>query len=235
MNGTRLWYTRRRAFSVAAVLAAVVLPLCFGPGSAQASMDLVFAETPDIYSGFIQLHYDSPTPDVLTANGYAMKLKDDTGTTYNIQKYPDNVYVPGSFALEATINSSGLLQPGGTVAFGGYIPDKGYTSGTILTGNLTTLGYGAAHEPLEFLFEVTGGDAAGLFGGISAIAGLILHTQAFPGDFSGEFSNNGSSSNTGSVVPEPATIVLWPLLAMAAAAMQWRRRRRFGRPESVTI
>lgn len=225
MNGIRQRIAQRHSRLPAIGLIALLASSCLVVRPARASMDLILADTPDIFSSFIDLSYDDPVDDLLQADGYAYQLKDNAGVTRNIQS-ADNPFAPGSFTLRATIDASGQLQSGGTVDFGGVVPDLGYTSGSILTGNVTALGYGQASEPLEFLFEVTGGDAAELFGGVSAVAGLILHTRAFPGDFSGPFYNDDGTSNAGHVVPEPATTVIWPLLGTAAAAFTWRRRRR---------
>jgi len=222
----RLSNMRRRAVVAAAVSAVALAQLLFVTAVAQAAMDLVLADTPDIFAGFIQVRYDDPVPETLEATGYALQLKDNAGTVHNIQQDASNPFVPGSFTLTAGINHSGKLMPGGTLAIGGYIPALGYNSGSILTGSLTALGSGAAQDALEFLFKVTGGDAADLYGGVNAIRGLILHTTAFPGDFSGPFLNNNATSDLGNVVPEPATMVIWPLLGIAGITLEWRRRRR---------
>ncbi len=80
----------------------------------------------------------------------------------------------------------------------------------MLTGNLTAFGFDGSNDPLEFLFGVTGGSMAGLFG---SVGGVILSDTGFPGNsFSSNFSNTGLGlSDTGTPtppVPEPATLAL---------------------------
>ena len=84
-----------------------------------------------------------------------------------------------------------------------------YDSGTLLTGDITAFGYENENDPFEFLFSLTGGDAAGLYGGIGSTGGVIL-SSIFT-DFTGFFSSDWSSfgvSDTGTPVPEPVTMLL---------------------------
>src|SRR4030095_101321 len=58
--------------------------------------------------------------------------------------------------------------PSGTISITGEIPDLGYTSGTLLTGDVTDFGFVESGDPdspfeLQVVFAITGGDAAGLF------------------------------------------------------------------------
>jgi hypothetical protein len=158
-------------------------------------------DTPDIFSGYINVNYDSAT-DNFTASGYALEFDDDgVGAPHQIAS--------GSFELTATINASGVLQTGGTLAIVGTVADLGFNSGTLLTGNLTAFGFpDAGGDPLEFYLDITGGDAAGLYG--FAPTGVILTSSGFGGRFDENFSNTAYTglANTIAQTPEPSTILL---------------------------
>jgi hypothetical protein len=80
-----------------------------------------------------------------------------------------------------------------------------------LTGNLTAFGFkDTGGDPLEFLFSVTGGDAAGLYGGIGSIGGIILSGgTGFTGDFTMDFAGTGSAVADVGPVPLPAAVWLF--------------------------
>ena len=202
---------------------ALVLAVCqfglFAP-EAEASLDLILADSPDILSTGIDVSYSAST-DQFTADGYARKLYDGVSSHWITRGSLGRV-----FELRATIDESGTLQPGGTLRITGNIPAKGYTSGLLLRADLKRVGFGAAGDPLEFLFEVIGGDAAELFTSTGLPGGLILHTRAFPGDWATSFGNDYGYSNAGAVVPEPCSLLVWSLFGGAAAGFGWWRRRR---------
>lgn len=229
MKKTRPRNPRRSARWAAAASAVVLVQLCLGVAPARASMDLILADTPDIHFGHTALSY-SPATSLLTGAGYSLTLEVHENPPYNIIYSPSYPQFPGVLSLQATIDSSGQLQTGAgntnTVTFSGYVPQLPYDSGTILTGEISAFGFGGPDDPWHFLFSVTGGDAAALFGGIGTVAGLILKPANFPGDFSGAFGNNGAFGDAGNVVPEPAAMVIWSLLGIAGAAVEWQRRRR---------
>lgn len=212
---------RRKAWVVTFVGMAVAV--ChLGPMGqpAQASLDLILQDSPDIFSTGIDIAYD-PGTDEFTADGYARKLYDGA-STYNITTGP----LGRAFELRATINDTGTLQLGGTLRITGKILAKGYTSGLLLSANLTRVGYGAAGDPLEFLFDVIEGDAADLFTSTPFPGGLILHTRAFPGNWTTPFENDYGYGDTGVMTPEPCSLLVWSLLGGAAAGFAWWRRRR---------
>ncbi len=123
--------------------------------------------------------YDA-TSGTFTATGVASSL--DDGTTLH------NFTVPGAVDVAATITSAGGLQPGGVLTFTGQVLGFGATN-PLLTGDLTTLGFDNNSDVIEFLFSVSGGDLAPLYGGS---AGVILRATGFLGNFNNDYENIGS-------------------------------------------
>lgn len=159
--------------------------------------------TPDIFSAFISVNYNSSTQN-LNSQGFAFEIDDD-GVG------PAEQIVNGLMNLSATIDNSGNLISG-SLTIQGTVPTLNYTSGTILTGNIIDFGFpDAGGDPLEFLFEVTGGDAAGIYG---PKGGVIMSYTGFPGSFQSSFMNYGDGvsdtfSVSGEPVPEPSTIAMF--------------------------
>jgi len=182
-----------------------------------ASLSLTLQRSPDALSGFIDVSYNSTT-DLFGASGFAFELNNDgIGAAESI--------IGGTFDLNANINGSGVLGSG-TIALGGKVPTLGYNSGTLLTGTLIDFGFPSTGDPLEFVFNVTGGDAAGLFG--SGPIGVILSDSGFEGNFTSSFDNRigpfpGSAySNVAPVVPLPGS--LWLMLAGIGVSSIFRPR-----------
>jgi hypothetical protein len=185
----------------------------------------VFAEPitlndyPDIFSEFITVDYIAAT-DQLTATGFARTLDDDGSV-------PAEDITGGSFDLLATVTDAGLLT-GGTLSIGGTVPTLGFNSGTLLTGSLTSV-IPTPGDPLEFTFDITGGDAAGLYGGTqSTLGGIILSGSGFTGDWTSDFTGGAfqSLADVG-VVPEPSTVsLLASVLVCGVGGFSLRRFRR---------
>lgn len=173
--------------------------IVFVPSLAQAaSLNLTLNDVPDIVSQFIDVTYNA-TSDELTASGFALELDDDGSV-------PAEAIAGGTFDLSATIDDAGNLV-GGTIAIGGTVASLGFNSGTLLTGTLTAFGFpDAGGDPFEFLFDVTGGDAAALYGGGSVPAGVILSGTGFDGDFGSNFDNLSSGTGTGTAVANVGTV-----------------------------
>lgn len=205
------------------VLTAVLatLMLCLGSGIASGSthLNLTLNNAPDIVSGFIDVSYDAGV-QLLSANGFALEIDDDGSG-------PPEAIAGGTFDLTATIDNTGNLI-GGTIAVGGTVATLGFNSGTLLTGDLTAFGYpSGGGDPLEFLFGVTGGDAAPLYG---STGGTILTQSGFGGTFSSSFANSSDGlADTGTTtipIPSalPAGLSLLCVLGVAAMARKMARR-----------
>mgnify|MGYP001609355085 CR=1 FL=1 len=176
-----------------------------------ASLNLSLQRSPDILSGFIDVSYDSTT-DLFGATGFALELNDGLGD-------PETIF-GGAFGLNANIDGSGVLG-GGTIALGGTVPSLGFISGTLLTGTLIDFGFPSTGDPLEFVFSVTGGDAAGLFG--AGPIGVILSESGFEGTFTSSFGNQSSGyADVAPVVPLPGS--LWLTLAGIGVSLIFRPR-----------
>ena len=179
----------------------LVAALIMGMSSlAQAApLNLSLNPEPDISSAFINVNYDA-SPNILTASGFANQLATG-GSLFNI--------AGGSFDLVASVLDDGALT-GGSLAIGGTIAGLGFNSGTLLTGSLSAIGFNQVNDPLEFLFNVTGGDAAGLYG---SLGGIILNQTGFGGSWATSFTSApfGSLSDVGTVgaVPIPAAVWLF--------------------------
>ena len=132
----------------------------------------------------------------------------------------------GVLNIAAAVDNAGNAS-GGSLTINGTVAALGFNSGTLLTGTLSAFGFGIA-GPLEFLFNVTGGDAAGLYG---ATAGVILSNTGFAGGFASSFGTGGSFSASGdtfavaTAVPEPSSLSLFLLgLCLCGVVLSWRRR-----------
>jgi hypothetical protein len=188
-----------------AVLVLNMLLLGFPTPAGAIPLNLFLPTFPDVLLGGLTTRYDA-TADQLTVTGTALEFNDD-GT-------PENI-VAGSFSLVASIDDGGVLL-GGAFTIGGSFPPLGFASGTLLTGNLTAFGFrDEGGDPLEFLFDATGGDAASLYPG----GGLILSLTGFAGSFEQDFGRLGSVADV-RAVPEPsaATLLALSLLGFAAGA-----------------
>lgn len=202
--------------------------LLLGSIAQAAPLNLTLLDTPDIVSGFIDVTYDA-AGDSFVATGFAQELDDDGSV-------PAEAISDGSFDLTASIDATGALSDG-TLTLGGTVASLGFNSGTLLTGDLTAFGFpGAGGDPLEFLFTVTAGDAAGLYG--SAPAGLILSATGFGGNFGSDFDNldegiidgvltpiPGTGTAVANVAPVPLPAALWLFAAGLVGLVGVGRRR----------
>jgi hypothetical protein len=176
-----------------------VLTLGAGSQAQAAPLNLTLLDTPDIVSSFIDVNYDA-AGDTFSANGFALELDDDGSV-------PAEAITGGTFDLTAFIDGSGSLSSG-SLTIGGTVASLGFNSGTLLTGNLTAFGFpDLGGDPLEFLFDVTGGDAAGLYGAIGGI--LLTGGTGFTGDFTVDFLGDGSAVSNVAPVPLPAAVWLF--------------------------
>lgn len=196
-------------FRLGCLLSATALVWCLASASATAlplNLNSVF---PDISAAFIDVVYDSGS-DSLSIDGFAQSYKVDGSTAHNI--------ITGLFSISATIDSTGAWVSG-SISITGTVAALGFNSGTLLTGTLAGFGFDEDGGPgaiLEFTWNVTGGDAAGLFG---ATAGTILgfSNPSWTGSatsFQSDFDNLLFGPGTGAAmadsfpVPEPGFAVL---------------------------
>lgn len=173
--------------------------------------------SPDISSSFIDVSYvGNSNAGTLNASGFAVVLTPPGSPSGNI--------AGGTFDVSAFIQSNALTASG-TLNIGGTIPGLGFNSGTLLTGTLSSMGAGPG-DALEFAFDITGGDAVGVFGGFGATAGVIVSKSGYPGSFDSNFSSSpfAALADTFPVaVPEPSPIIIWSLLGAAVCACRRRR------------
>ena len=201
-------------------LGIAVCALLLPTTSQAALLNLNLAITPDIVSGFMDVSYDAAT-DSFSATGFALELKVDGA---GVEPIAD-----GSFLLDATIAGTGALTTG-TVTIGGTIAGLGFNSGTLLTGMLTAFSFPAGGgNPLEFTFDITGGDAAAGYG---PNAGIIMADTGFTGGFNTDFDNlvsglpgtgSGFADTAPMVTPVPAALWLFGSGLFALAGITRRR------------
>ena len=160
--------------------------------------------TPDILSNFITTSYVGDSNNgTLTASGFSSVITPPGAPAGNI--------AGGTFDINASIQENALTASG-SLSIGGTIAGLGFNSGTLLTGTMSAFGAGPG-DPLEFLFSVTGGDAAALYGGIGAQAGVILSNSGYSGSFAqnftgGAFQSLADTFGPANGVPLPGTLVL---------------------------
>jgi hypothetical protein len=152
---------------------------------------------PDISSSYITSNYvGDSTGGVFSAKGFAIQL-----TTV----IPSVVYIDegtGTFDLTANIQES-LVTADGVLSIGGTIASLGFYSSTLITGTL--LQVGGPYMALNFLFNVTGGDAATLYGGIGSTIGVIMNFTGYNGGFNAAFASDPFGASSDTFVVEVAT------------------------------
>lgn len=201
------------------VLLVSVLMMAMGSQAQAAPLNLTLLNTPDIVSTDISVNYTAGSGS-FTASGFALALDDDGSV-------PAEDIAGGTFNISATIDSTGALQSGGALSIGGTVASLNFLSGTLLTGNLTEFGFpDSGRNPLEFLFTVTGGDAAGLYGGSGATGGIILSSISDPTgdwDFTADFTGDGFAVSDVAPIPVPAAVWLFGSGLLGLAGFGRRR------------
>jgi hypothetical protein len=188
----------QRGFYASLLLSA----LAFGTaGSAQASLlGLTLQDSPDIVVSGITTTYVAGT-DLFTATSIGpMELDDGSGPSLGI----DNEL----FTLDAVIDNFGNLSSG-TFSIEG--DGLGFATNNLLTGTLTAFGSDTRFDPFEFLFTVTSGELASLYGAPAiGTGGIILNLHGFNNDWNADFGATRANADIGvSVVPVPAAVWLF--------------------------
>ncbi|ASP47752.1 PEP-CTERM sorting domain-containing protein [Cognaticolwellia beringensis] len=195
------------------VLGAMLVGMSMSSQASLVGFDL--QDSPDISALSLETEYDA-TSDEFTAKGYSSELNYN-GFTYQLSGFGQD------YELEATIDDNGVFTSG-SISIGGWLTGKdgsgdnialptGYTqssNNTLVTGVLSQFGFENSGT-LYFLFEVTGGDAAGFFGGINSIGAIILASSGFSGDWMSDFSSNSALSDNGLRVAVPEPTSMWLL------------------------
>lgn len=121
----------------------------------------------------------------------------------------------------------------GSLSITGEFPELGYTSGTLLTGDVIEFGWiepedGASPYELQVVLAITGGDAAELFG---PTMGIGLAQTAFPGNWDADWVNAGfghSVTAEYAPVPVPGALVLFASGLLGLARLGARRDAKHG-------
>ncbi len=177
-------------------------------------LDLTQLDTPNILAGFIEVTYDGLGS--LDALGFALELDPGTG--------PVPIFDFGDFFLSAQVDSFGNLLSG-DFSVTGTVVSLGFTSGLLLEGSLTDMGFPVVPgaDTLEFLADVTSGDAAGLFG---PVVGVILSNSGYAGAWDQPFDNGFGFTSEATIapIPEPGagTLTLFAVGALVVAAARRR-------------
>ena len=165
---------------------------------------------PDITSAFIMSNYDAGT-GTFSAHGRALYISNAV----------DHDVWNGSFDLHADIDNNGNLI-GGTLFIEGRIDDASNPMVTLIMGDLTNFGYQPeGGDPLEFLFNPTGGQLISEYNGMQG--GVIMAGSGFGGSFEENFSGTYGASDT---APVPVPAAVWLLGTGILGLLTASRRKR---------
>ena len=188
---------------LATVVAAPLLILGLAmPVQAFPELDLDSDNTNDISSLLLEVDYDSAT-GALSAESFAINSSTlvyaagGSATVYNM-----------NFELDALLDPTANTATGSLSIYGDLNDPSG--SGLLLSGSLNTFGTSLGNlDPLQFIWDVTGGSLASLFG---SQMGTILSATGFAGDFFADFDSGvfpvARADTFSHSVPEPALLLL---------------------------
>jgi hypothetical protein len=215
------------------IIAALILLV----SNAQADLQLTPPQwAPDLSLWSVDVAYNASTKTLMASGPQSGQVFADA---------EENMYIFdewGVFNLTATIDNAGVASAGSFSLTGEVL---GYgTTGPLLTGNnlsifnsdfYTTRDPRTDEASLEFLFDVSGGEMADLYGGLGAKVYMLMTFVIVPGGVAEtQFTTNfdtlrgnpfgeGTSDTMADIIPmpEPATL---SLLAVGAAALLRRRK-----------
>jgi hypothetical protein len=210
-------------------------------GNARADItSLTLQPTPDIASFSIDIAYNAAS-HTFAANGMATCIA--IGSPDDPIVFDESSLTMGTFLISATVNNAGVASSG-SLTIGGKVLGYGSTGPLLTANNLSffnsfftdTLNPDMDVAMFEFLFDVSGGEMADMFGGAGAKVGVIIgYTGVGPDVTQNQFTANfddlfghtfgegwgTSCADVAQPIPEPATLFL---LAAGAAAVLRRRK-----------
>lgn len=194
------------------VVTVLLLQISFSAQAAPLNLEL---QLPQINTTYMNTNYNATTDIFSVTYGFASTISFDGVNSSNISG--------GSISLSANISAGGILNSGSFSVLG---TSGSYNSGTLLTGDLTALGYANnGSQVLEFLFNPTGGDLSSLYG--LRPGGIIFSVSGYnDADFNTAFSNtayNGFASIAPVPVPVPAAVWLFGSGLLGLAGLARRR------------
>jgi hypothetical protein len=207
----------------------VAVVLC-AASPARADLITLMQDVPDIFAcnSTIRAMYNATSGTTLiTVKGMAVSYD-----LHNLAT-PDYAITSafGDYCITATVNSSGQLQPGGTILIKGMIDSPTLhvwdidpvthqrIKTTLLKGDLTDFGYDpSGGESFQFLFTVTGGALRDAYGGVGSKAGVLYESglNSFTGSFNKKWGNAGQDGTADNFPTEMRPV---PLPAVLPAGM----------------
>ena len=217
-------------------VALVCSVLCLASLAQAESLNL--AKLPgsmDITTGSIEVNYvydEGTDTGQLIAHSKDLSCpfpQENSTTHYWIWNYDNNGDID-NFYLEMYLDSQGNLKSGttSTLSYTGDMWDPDFASilvpgQSLLTATLTQFGFTGAGEPLDFIFNVTGGNlqTPEYF---PSMVGMWMHSTGFDGDWSHSFHDQSApDSDMFNTVPEPSC---WVLLSLIIGGWIAYRRKR---------
>jgi hypothetical protein len=196
--------------NVAKILVIAAGLLAAGSVAQAAPLGLVNNTPPDIKAPLVNVVYNATTK-AFTANDTSASLFSvDTNGVAGAEYF----VAGGTLSLTATIDNSGVLQPGGTFTLaGGSLLTSSFalvSAAPTLTGSLTNFGFPnvPGGNILEFTFNTTGGNLQSAPISFPGKGGIILAipSAGFNGTFTSSFATTGAGTADifGAPVPTPA-------------------------------
>lgn len=234
-NSNNVIFSRFLGICFLLILAAGIV--LFSPVARAAPLNLNLYDYPDFTFDQTDISYDAAT-NVFTAVGNAGLYLD--GVHGNPPGVECGIYVADNFVIKAKIDENGALDLSpdpdpwmNTVHITGtaYDINNGYAvyfpGPDLLIGDLVDFGFpepaNGSADTLEFLFDVTGGDAASAFLAVYYQGGIKLSFGGLPtGDpWATPWS---ASSGIGDVAPAPIPGAIWLLGSGFIGLVGFRKR-----------